>query len=191
MRGIVLPSGRRAILSDTVGFISDLPTHLVAAFRATLEEVEEADLILHVRDVAHPDSEAQRLDVLEVLKELGIDQTGDGRIVEVLNKVDKLPAEERLRLAWQEERRPEVLPVSALTGEGMERLLGVVDRHLSNGRAVIDIDVDLSDGGALAFLYRTGDVLERQDEGSVARLRVGLDPSQLARFQTAYPYRPH
>jgi len=191
MRGIVLPSGRRAILSDTVGFISDLPTQLVAAFRATLEEVEEADLILHVRDIAHPDTEAQKDDVLAVLRELGIDPEEDDRVVEVLNKVDKLPPEERARLAWQEERRPEVLPISALTGEGTDRLLAVIDRRLASGRTVVEFEVNLADGGALAWLYRMGEVLGRHDEGSVARLRVGLDPGALARFENTYLYRHH
>jgi GTP-binding protein HflX len=191
MRAIVLPSGRRAILSDTVGFISDLPTQLVAAFRATLEEVEAADLILHVRDIAHPDTEAQRDDVLAVLTELGLDLDADDRLVEILNKIDRLPEEERRDLAWREEQRPELLPVSALTGEGAGRLLEFIDRRLSAGRAVVRFDIDLADGGALAWLYRSGEVLHRQDEGSVAHLEVGLDAGALARFETTYAYRPH
>ncbi len=191
MRGISLPSGRRAILSDTVGFISELPTQLVAAFRATLEEVEEADLILHVRDISHPDTEAQREDVLTVLGELGIDLDHDDRVVEILNKVDRLLPEERERLRWQEGRKPELLPISALTGEGAGRLLDFIDRRLMSSRSVVALDVDLADGGALAYLYRSGEVLERLDEGSVAHLRVGLEPSALARFETTYRYRPH
>jgi GTP-binding protein HflX len=190
MRGIELPSGRRAILSDTVGFISDLPTQLVAAFRATLEEVEEADLILHVRDVSHPDTEAQREDVLNVLCEMGLDLEHDERIVEILNKVDRLSQDERERLGWQEERKPELLPVSALTGEGTKRLLDFIDRRLSRARKVIALDIDLADGGALAWLYRSGEVLERHDDDQTAHLTVGLDPSALARFEIAYPYRP-
>jgi GTP-binding protein HflX len=191
MRGIELPSGRRVILSDTVGFISELPTQLVAAFRATLEEVEEADLILHVRDISHPDSEAQRDDVLTVLSDMGLDLEHDERIVEILNKVDRLPEEERDRLSWQEGRKPELLPVSALTGDGIGRLLDFIDRRLSANRTVIDLDVDLSDGGAIAWLYRSGEVLFRHDDETQAHLKVGLDPSALARFETNYPYRPH
>jgi GTP-binding protein HflX len=191
MRGIELPSGRRVILSDTVGFISELPTQLVAAFRATLEEVEEADLILHVRDISHPDSEAQRDDVLAVLSDMGLDLEHDDRIVEILNKVDRLPEEERDRLSWQEGRKPELLPVSALTGNGIGRLLDFIDRRLSSNRRVIRVDVDLSDGGALAWLYRSGEVLHRHDDETQAHLEVGLDPSALARFETNYPYRPH
>jgi GTP-binding protein HflX len=190
MRGIELPSGRRVILSDTVGFISDLPTQLVAAFRATLEEVEEADLILHVRDIAHPDSEAQRDDVLAVLSDMGLDLEHDERIVEILNKVDRLPEEERDRLTWQEGRKPELLPVSALTGDGIARLLDFIDRRLSSRRAIIQLNIDLADGGALAWLYRSGEVLFRHDDETMAYLKVGLDPSALARFETNYPYRP-
>jgi GTP-binding protein HflX len=178
------------ILSDTVGFISDLPTQLVAAFRATLEEVEEADLILHVRDVAHPDSEAQRDDVLAVLSDMGLDLEHDERIVEILNKVDRLPEEERDRLTWQEGRKPELLPVSALTGDGITRLLDFIDRRLSSSRTIIQLDIDLTDGGALAWLYRSGEVLFRHDDETMAHLKVGLDPSELARFETQYPYRP-
>ncbi len=189
MRGIELPSGRRIIPSDTVGFISDLPTQLVAAFRATLEEVEEADLILHVRDIAHPDSEAQREDVLNVLSGLGIETDQDARLVEILNKIDLLPPEERQNLNWQEMRKPELLPVSALGGEGIDRLLALIDRRLGAGRHVVDLDVDLADGGALAWLYRSGEVLDRRDDELVAHLKVGMDPAVLARFEAAYPYR--
>ncbi len=191
MRGVVLPSGRNAILSDTVGFISDLPTQLVAAFRATLEEVQQADLILHVRDIAHPDTEAQRDDVLAVLHDLGIEPNQDERVVEILNKIDRLPQEERDRLSWQEERKPELLPISALTGEGAGRLLDFIDRRLAVGRSVVALDIDLSDGGALAWLYRSGEVLARRDDERVAHLTVGIDPAVLARFETTYPYRPH
>ncbi len=191
MRGIVLPSGRHAILSDTVGFISDLPTQLVAAFRATLEEVQQADLILHVRDIAHPDAEAQREDVIAVLQELGIEPDQDERVVEILNKIDRLPEVERDRLAWQEERKPELLPISALTGEGAARLLDFIDRRLAIGRSVVAFDIDLADGGALAWLYRSGEVLERRDDEQFAHLTVGLDPGVLARFETTYPYRSH
>jgi len=191
MRGIALPSGRRVILSDTVGFISDLPTQLVAAFRATLEEVEEADLILHVRDIAHPDSAAQRADVLAVLTELGIDPDTDHRVIEVLNKIDRLPPEEHARLMSRNERLIELLPVSALTGEGTDRLLQAIDLKLAVERSVVAFDIDLSDGSALAWLYRSGEVLDRHDEGSVAHVRVGLEPGAQARFEGAYAYRGH
>jgi GTP-binding protein HflX len=178
-------------LSDTVGFISELPTQLVAAFRATLEEVEEADIILHVRDISHPDTEAQRDDVRKVLSELGIDCDSDPRVIEVLNKTDRLSEEDRDRLAIQVERKPDLLPVSALTGEGADRLLEAIDMRLSQDRNVVALDVDLTDGGALAWLYRTGEVLWRHDDDGVAHLRVGLDPAALARFEGTYAYRAH
>lgn len=189
MRGIALPSGRRVILSDTVGFISDLPTQLVAAFRATLEEVEEADVILHVRDASHPDAEAQRQDVMKVLGDLGIDPESDDRMIEVLNKIDKLPEEERERLSRQQTRRGDLVALSALTGDGADRLLAAIDQKLSNGRSIVTLDVDLADGGALAWLYRSGEVIDRHDDDGVAHLRVGIDPGALAKFEGTYAYR--
>ena len=165
MRSIDLPHGLKAILSDTVGFISDLPTHLVAAFRATLEEVQAADLILHVRDVAHPDTEAQRADVVTVLGDLGIDAETDERVVEVLNKIDRLepPAAEDLRRAAA--ARGLAPPISALTGDGVEALrLAVADR-LSLGRATVGLRVDLADGRTLAWLHERGRILDRHDDG--------------------------
>ena len=129
--------------------------------------------------------------MLKVLSELGIDAETDERVVEVLNKIDMLTAESLERLQSQGDRHPEILPISALTGAGLDHLLGVIDAKLASGRSIVTMDVDLADGGALAWLYRMGEVLERQDEGSVAHLKVGLDPAVLARFETAYPYRPH
>ncbi|MCW0182772.1 MAG: GTPase HflX, partial [Zavarzinia sp.] len=146
MRGVTLPSGRQIILSDTVGFVSDLPTHLVAAFRATLEEVLEADIIVHVRDVAHPESEAQKADVLAVLGDLGVDTpTQDERMIEVLNKIDLLEPEERQRLANTAARLPAILPVSALTGEGVDHLLDILDERLGRNRQLVELDVALED----------------------------------------------
>jgi GTPase len=192
MRGISLPSGRRVILSDTVGFISDLPTTLVAAFRATLEEVEQADVILHVRDLAHPDSEAQREDVLSVLSELGIDGETDPRLIEVGNKIDLMSDEDRRHARTRSARHAEPIPVSALTGEGVDRLLQRIEERVESERRVIDFEIDLSDGGALAFLHREGDVLAREDDGEHghARVTVGLEPTALERFERQYPYRP-
>jgi len=129
MRSITLPSGSKVIVSDTVGFISDLPTPLVAAFRATLEEVEAADLILHVRDIAHPDSETQKADVEAILRELGIDPETDPRVVEVLNKVDLLDPQEQERILTQADRSPTAVAVSAVTGAGMDRLVAVLAEH--------------------------------------------------------------
>lgn len=188
MRGVTLPSGRQIILSDTVGFVSDLPTHLVAAFRATLEEVLEADVIVHVRDVAHPESEAQKADVLAVLTDLGVDQQAqDERMVEVLNKVDLLEPEERQRLDNTAARLPAILPVSALTGEGVDRLLALLDERLGQHRQFVELDVPLADGAALAFLYQHGEVVAREDrEDGTAHLTVGLDPADLGRYEKRF-----
>ena len=192
VRQVALPSGRTVALSDTVGFVSDLPTQLAAAFRATLEEVQAADLILHVRDVSHPDTEAQKEDVERVLSELGIDAANDDRVVEVLNKIDQMPASARgalgVRLANQRmtEGAERAVAVSALTGMGMEELLELLDRRLSAGRRVVDLDVDLADGRALAWLYEHGQVLDRRDEDGLAHLRVALDPADVARFENQF-----
>lgn len=188
MRGIKLPSGRQIILSDTVGFVSDLPTHLVAAFRATLEEVLEADIIIHVRDIAHPESEAQKADVLAVLTDLGVDDIAQTeRMIEVLNKIDLLPPEDRLGLDNATHRLPAILPVSALTGEGVERLLALLDEKLGTARQFIELDVDLADGAALAFLYQHGEVIAREDrEDGSAHLTVGLDPADLGRYEKRF-----
>ena len=184
MRAITLPSGRKAILSDTVGFISDLPTDLVAAFRATLEEVLSADLILHVRDVSHEDSEAQNEDVLAVLRQLGVEAESETRVIDVLNKIDLLgPAEQARVLAAAERDRDEVA-VSALTGEGCNRLLKLLDDRLSADRLVREFAVPLHEGSAIAWLYHHGDVLARKDgEDGIARLTVGIDPTDAARFE--------
>ena len=183
LRGIDLPSGRRVIISDTVGFVSDLPTMLVAAFRATLEEVIDADLIIHVRDIAHPDTEAQLADVLKVLGELGIDDGGDKILIEVHNKIDLLDAEDRAIALNRAARRNDVIAISATTGEGIdalaERLQSVFGRH----RKVLEVEVDLSDGARLAWLYRHGEVLGRRDEGMTARIRVRLDAMDIKRFE--------
>src|SRR3954465_376125 len=139
MRAIELPTGRKVILSDTVGFISDLPTHLVAAFRATLEEVQAADIILHVRDIAHPDTEAQKADVEAILKDLGIDPETDPRVVEVLNKIDLLEQSDQPGLRARTDRSPVAVRGSAVTGEGLDRLLAALDGHRTANRQVVDV----------------------------------------------------
>lgn len=183
MRGMVLPSGRRAIVSDTVGFISALPTMLVAAFRATLEEVVEADAIVHVRDAAHPDSEAQHADVLDVLAELGIERGRGVDLIEAHNKIDLLDDRQRGRVLNKAARQAGVVPVSAVTGAGIDALRARLDEALGRGRRIVEIDVDAGDGARLAWLYRHGEVVERRDDERGARLRVGLDPADLARFR--------
>ncbi|ADJ23497.1 GTP-binding proten HflX [Hyphomicrobium denitrificans ATCC 51888] len=177
MREVKLPSARRIILSDTVGFISDLPTSLVAAFRATLEEVVEADLILHVRDIAHEETEAQARDVEKVLSELGIDTLPvDGHIQEVWNKIDLLTGDRRAELQHEAQRneRPPVL-VSAVTGEGIVPLLDAIDSRLSVADEILDVIIPGSLGALLNWLHETCDVLAREarKDGSIElRLRI-------------------
>ena len=183
MRRLALPSGREVILSDTVGFISELPTDLVAAFRATLEEVRAADLIIHVRDVSHPETEAQREDVHRVLRELGLESAVETGMVEVLNKIDRLDPDMRDIVVNQARRRPLQAPVSALTGEGCERLLGLIDSALIAARQVVEFAVPVSDGAAIAWLYSHGDVVARRDDGSRAYLTVRLDAADRAKFE--------
>jgi GTP-binding protein HflX len=182
MRRITLPSRRQAILSDTVGFISDLPHELVAAFRATLEEVRAADLLLHVRDCADPDSEAQKQDVLRVLGELrGEDDLGE-RTIDVLNKVDLLGDNARRATLRQAERDPDAVAISALTGAGCDRLLDAVDQRLAATRRIYKLTLSLADGAAIAWLYRHGEVLDRRDVDGQAHITVGLDAADEARF---------
>jgi GTP-binding protein HflX len=183
MRRLPLASGRHAILSDTVGFVSDLPTHLVAAFRATLEEVTEADLIVHVRDVHHPDSDAQRDDVQGVLGELGLGETVEHGLIEALNKIDLLDEERRAVLANQTRRNRDAVPISAATGEGCDVLVDLLDRRIETDRHLVHLDVPVSDGAALAWLYRHGDVVSRRDDESEAHLDVRLSDADLGRFR--------
>jgi GTP-binding protein HflX len=183
MRAVRLPSGRTFILSDTVGFVSSLPTGLVAAFRATLEEVLEADLIVHVRDIAHPDSEAQKSDVLGVLGELGLDEPRLAAMVEVRNKIDRLDPEARQVQVNRAAREPNTVALSAVSGEGCDALLELIDRRMNASRKVLDVSVALSDGATIAWLYRKGEVLSRRDDEQNAHLRVGLDAADAARFE--------
>ena len=184
LRGIDLPSGRRVILSDTVGFISDLPTALVAAFRATLEEVIEADVMLHVRDMSDPDAGTQADDVLSVLDELGIDEAQrDERMIEVMNKIDLLDPEEREVVEESVGRRSDATAISAITGEGIDALLDIVSRRVWAGRQVVDLKVSVTDGKALSFLYDHGEVLERSDGEREVALKVGIEIKDLERFK--------
>jgi len=195
MRRLDLPSGRKAILSDTVGFISDLPTHLVAAFRATLEEVTEADLVVHVRDAHHPDSAAQREDVLAVLADLGAhavnaEREAEGQgLIEALNKIDLLDAGERAILANQAARNAEVVALSAATGEGCDLLLERLDRRLDADTHAIRLDIPLSDGKTLAWIYAHGEVVGRRDDNDAAHLSVRLSEANLSRLR--HRQRPH
>ncbi len=184
MRRLPLVSGRHAILSDTVGFISDLPHHLVAAFRATLEEVMEADLVVHVRDVHHPDTEAQRNDVHAVLTEMGLGETVEQGLIEALNKIDLLPPAEREALYNQTRRNHDMVPLSAATGEGCDELIALLDRRLDADRRAVRLSVPLSDGATIAWVYRHGEVVSRADDEQDAQLEVRISDADLGRLKS-------
>ncbi|MFC7050720.1 GTPase HflX [Emcibacter nanhaiensis] len=163
MRQLDLPNNKKAIFSDTVGFISDLPTHLVAAFRATLEEVVEADIIIHVRDISHPETEDQRKDVLDVLKSLGVEEGEERTIIELWNKIDLVSAEERETLENRAARTDNVVLLSAVTGEGCDRFLQVISDHLSRDEQVYHFSFRPDQGAEVAQIYQNGEVLFRED----------------------------
>ena len=194
LRAVALPHGARIILSDTVGFISDLPTMLIAAFRATLEEVVEADVILHVRDVSHEDAEAQLHDVEKILRELGIEsrkEANDRRsLLEVWNKIDRLDPATRERLLNVAERRaPADRPVlvSAITGEGLEDLAKLIETRLAANREVIELRLDPADGASMSWLHRHTEVLSKSvDENGVIAMTVRTDPDKAARLRARF-----
>ena len=183
MRDIKLAGFDKVILSDTVGFVSDLPTELIAAFRATLEEVASADLLVHVRDMAHADREAQREDVDQVLQSLGLAEEGAPPRIEAWNKVDLLSREEHDRLFEEAARRDNVVPISAVSGEGLDRLRERMANALRSGEQVHDIRVPASDGGRIAWLHARGEVLEQTLDHDEIALSVRLSPDNWARFQ--------
>jgi len=180
LRQISLPGIDKAILSDTVGFVSDLPTQLVAAFKATLEEVVSADLLIHVRDIAHPDTEAQRSDVEAVLEELGVGETTPR--FEVWNKLDLVPPSRRDDLLDQADRRDDVVAISALGGEGIDTLLEQVAAKLTAGHRRYQVTVEDADGAGAAWLYAHGEVLEQKAEEGRTTYGVRLSPTDYERF---------
>ncbi|WHO37247.1 GTPase HflX [Sphingobium sp. AP49] len=192
MRQIVLPGLDKAILSDTVGFVSDLPTQLIAAFRATLEEVLSADIIVHVRDIAHPDTDAQRDDVLDVLSELGV--AGEGAleradtdsdpppIIEAWNKLDLLDQEAVALAREAASRRDDVVIISALTGDGVDGLQRAISERLTQGATVHNLRLPIADGAGLAWLHEHGEVLASHPGDAEMRVEVRLSDSALARF---------
>lgn len=183
MRGLELPSGRKVILSDTVGFVSDLPHDLVAAFRATLEEVLEADLIVHVRDVSSPETDAQKQDVLEVLKELGLQQVIDGaELVEALNKADLLNEEDALAVRELSNRTENTMVVSALTGANCQDLLQLIENRLTAEMPVFQVLVPYANGKALAGLYQQGEVLNRIEGDDGISIEIRLDETRVGKF---------
>lgn len=183
MRNVKIPGFDKAILSDTVGFVSDLPTELIAAFRATLEEVASADLLIHVRDMAHPDRDAQAEDVEDVLSSLGIsDGEGPARL-EAWNKVDLLTEQERQALFAEADRRDDVVPISAINGWGVDHLRDRIAQNLQRGTQVHQIRLDPSEGGRLAWLHSRGEVIDQRMDGEALELSVRLSPDNWARFQ--------
>jgi GTP-binding protein HflX len=184
MRDIRLPGFDKVILSDTVGFVSDLPTELIAAFRATLEEVQSADLVVHVRDMAHPDREAQKEDVDDVLKSLGLAEEGAPPRLEAWNKIDLLAREEGDQLVEEAKRRDDVIPLSALTGEGLDRLKERMAETLRSGEQVHDVRLPAAQGDRIAWLHARGEVLDQQVDDDEVQLSVRLSPENWARFQS-------
>jgi GTP-binding protein HflX len=183
MRDIRLPGFDKVILSDTVGFVSDLPTELIAAFRATLEEVREADLLVHVRNMAHPDRDAQKEDVEDVLASLGLGDEGAPPRLEAWNKVDLLSGDERQRIFEEAKRRDDVVPISAATGEGLDQLRERMAECLRSGEQVHRIRLPASAGERIAWLHSRGEVLEQMVDHDELELSVRLSPDNWARFQ--------
>ena len=184
MRGLKLPGGAKAVLSDTVGFIADLPTELVAAFRATLEEVLEADIVAHVRDASHDETEAQKLDVLKVLSDLGVEADGERPFIEILNKIDLLDEDVRAGLlARNEGRRDAPVAVSAITGDGIPRLLAEFEETLTSENLELRLTLGHEDGEGLAWAYRHAQVLGRADKAKGVELTLAVDPQSIDRFQ--------
>jgi len=188
MRRLPLPGGRDVILSDTVGFISNLPTQLVAAFRATLEEVQAADLIVHVRDAASADSEAQRREVESVLRDLGVEQTPQ---LVAMNKADLLPPEERALLESQAARTDTLAVISALTGEGIETLLEKIAACLASRQSRVAFTVPAGQGDALAWLHRHAQVERIDQQGDLLECTVRIAEADSMRFASRFSIPPH
>ena len=181
LRALNLPHGGKAMLSDTVGFISELPTMLVAAFRATLEEVLEADVIVHVRDISQADSDAQKQDVETVLRQLGINPSDEERIIEVWNKIDRFDAVEQERLANMAARQPEQrrpLLVSAVTGQGTSELLMAIETRLAATKRLLRVTLDSSDGAGMSWLYRHTEVLTKDVDDERVEMTVRAEESR-------------
>lgn len=190
MRQIRLPSGRPAILSDTVGFISDLPTQLVAAFRATLEEVLEADLIIHVRDIVSPETERQKADVEAVLTDLGLESGALDSMLEVLNKIDLLDADRRAAALNRAERQDSVLAASAVTGEGCDTLLMAIEERLYPHRQRLTLTVPHAHGRAMAWLYDHSEVADREESEAATLLTVEITEREYFQFRKEFPDLP-
>lgn len=189
MRQLKLPSGRMVILSDTVGFISNLPTQLVAAFRATLEEVCAADIILHVHDCAHPNTSQQAQEVEKILIELGLEEALlDGRLIDVFNKIDLLPADslEHEKVEMQTKGSPTKLTLSAITGHNLPKLLHLIDKQLNRHNVSKTLLLPYTEGEALAWLYRQGVIEERKDLEDYLHLKLKIAPHTFEKFKKLF-----
>lgn len=196
MRAIRLPGVEKAILSDTVGFISDLPTQLVAAFRATLEEVTAADVIVHVRDMANPASSTQKIQVLEILTDLGVidGEGGESRIpiVEAWNKWDILDEDRKVQLAELAHGEDSIVPISAITGYGLENLFELLSKLLTENAKIYDFVIPVGDGQRIAWLHANGEVLAEEpiagegaeEGGARMRMTVRLTPKEFGRYSS-------
>lgn len=186
MRSIKLANKQEVILSDTVGFISDLPTHLVAAFRATLEQVQLADVILHVRDASRPDTLAQREDVINILSDLGIEYDSDRRIIEVMNKIDRLNEHDREEVINQVSFQPRQIAISALTGEGTDNLLQAIQSIVSEHRKTITYSIDTARGDAISWLHERTHVIKQNTDDHMLEITVEIDPADMGRFKDRF-----
>jgi GTPase len=184
MREMAVPGFDKAILSDTVGFISDLPTQLVAAFRATLEEVISADLIVHVRDISHPDSDAQRQDVEQVLKEIGAGEAAAQPALEAWNKIDLLSPDEAESVRAEAGRKDDVVPISALSGDGVADLVRTAAERLRENNRIRTVTLPATAGEAIAWLHANGEVVGRRSQGLETEYEVRLSEADWARFRT-------
>jgi GTP-binding protein HflX len=190
MRRIKMPGGQPAILSDTVGFITDLPTHLVAAFRATLEQIAYADVIAHVIDVSRGDYAAQREDVIKILQDLGIDYEQDARVLELYNKADALSPEKRQDLERKVRFQGSAVLISALEGEGLESFMKKAAAIVSSGRKAARFCIRITDGKALAWLHRHTEILKRKDKDDTIEVEVMIEDADIGKFREHYGYEP-
>jgi GTP-binding protein HflX len=190
MRQITLPGVEKAILSDTVGFVSDLPTQLIAAFRATLEEVISADIIVHVRDISHPESDAQREDVLQILRDLGVlDDTQAGnqpRMVEIWNKLDLLDDDWRAELSGKAARDDNLLMISAETGEGIDAFKAHLTALIAKGNDLRTVKLRTNNGAALAWLHGRGVVSGQHVDGDIVTVDVSLSRQLWGQFEKQF-----
>lgn len=190
MRKCRLDNKQDVIFSDTVGFITGLPTHLVAAFRSTLEQLQYADIILHVRDIPRPDHKAQKVEVINILKDLDIHYEQDNRIIEVWNKIDALPPDEQLEIAHKEKFSDNIVAVSALTGAGIDKLLATIEARLTESRICASFHISFSDGKALAWLHEYANILAKDEGEEYIAVEVKIDEADLGRFTERFNYKP-